>query len=43
MATPNTFEEGAAKIHTAYTDHEFADLSGWKAFLLEFLKARLIS
>jgi hypothetical protein len=43
MATPNTFAEGAAKIHSAYTDHEFADQSGWKAFLLEFLEARLVS
>jgi len=43
MATPNSLEEGIAKIETAYTDHEFAELSGWKAFLVEFLKARLVA
>jgi hypothetical protein len=43
MATPSTLAEGIAKIETAYTDHEFAERSGWKEFLVEFLKARLVS
>ena len=42
MATPNTLDEGVAKIDVAYTDHEFAEESGWKAFLVVFLKARQI-
>jgi hypothetical protein len=42
MATPSTLAEGVAKIETAYTDHEFAQRSGWKEFLVEFLKARLV-
>ncbi len=42
MATPSTLAEGIAKIETAYTDHEFAELSGWDGFLVDFLKARLI-
>jgi hypothetical protein len=43
MATPSSFAEGVAKISTAYTDHEFAERSGWKEFLVEFLKARLVT
>lgn len=43
MATPGTLAEGIAKIETAYTDHLFAERSGWKEFLVEFLKARLVS
>jgi Clostripain family len=43
MATPRTYKEAVAKVDAAYAAHEFAEESGWKVFLLEFLKARLIS
>lgn len=42
MATPGSLDEGIAKINAAYADHEFADQSGWKAFLVEFLQARMV-
>jgi hypothetical protein len=40
---PNTLAKAAAKIDAAYADHEFADQSGWKKFLLKFVKARFVT
>jgi hypothetical protein len=39
---PDTFAKAVAKIRAAYADHEFADQSGWKQFLFEFIKARFV-
>jgi len=42
MATPRSYEEAAAKVDAAYINHQFADRCGWKEFLLEFLRVRLV-
>jgi hypothetical protein len=40
---PDTFAKAVAKIDAAYADHEFADRSGWKKFLLDFIQARFVT
>jgi len=42
MATPANYDEAVIKVNAAYLNHEFADRCGWKEFLLEFLRARLV-
>jgi hypothetical protein len=42
FGTPRTFREAISKIEAAYVDHEFADKSGWKKFLVQFLERRLV-
>lgn len=42
FGTPRNIEEAILKIDAAYADHEFADRSGWREFLICFLKHRLV-